>query len=320
MKKTLREIYNDLKKIALKIFKVLENVWVKRIATILIIAFGIYLLYSNFRTLQDSIASLSLNISQAVFSSALVILTFILNISSWKFIIASFGYDHKWRDMAYVQMISAIGKYIPGKIWNYSSKIYLSHQLGMPGSIASLALIVEILMTYVIGACLFLIFVPPSSLGVGNSGLIIIMRIVGVLLGVLICISPLLVSRINWTKKFFTNPLKLYLSIFFRIGVWLFSSLSFSLLLQALGFSPINLLTLISVITGSFFIGFIVIFIPDGLLIRETIMVVLLQDFISKSNASILSIIFRGQLVILELVIILIVFLIYKRRHQEKRI
>jgi len=133
-------------------------------------------------------------------------------------------------------------------------------------------------------------------------------------LGALVCISPLLLSKITWTSKYFRKPHKLYLSIIYRVGVWVFSSLSFSFLLQALGFSPINFLTLISVIAGSFFIGFIVIFIPDGILVRETAMVFLLQEFISKPEASILSIIFRGELVILELVIILVVFLVHRRR------
>ncbi len=318
MKKTLPEVYDGLKKIALKIFKVLENVWVKRVSTVLIIGFAIYLLYLNFKTLSESIASLSLSIPPAILSAAFVLLTYVLNISSWKYIVASLGYKQKWMNLAHVQMTSAIGKYIPGKIWNYSSKIYLSHQHGMPGSIASLALVVEILMTYSIGACLFLILAPQNILGIISSGLLIVMRIGGVLLGLLICVAPVFLPRITWTKKYFSSPNELFIAIFFRIGVWIISSVSFSLLLQALGFSPINLLALISVITGSFFIGFIVIFIPDGLLIRETIMVVLLQNFISKSNASIVSIIFRGELVILELVIILVVFLVYRRRQHKQ--
>jgi uncharacterized membrane protein YbhN (UPF0104 family) len=313
MRKTLPEIYDAVKKIALKIFKVLENVWVKRVATILITVYAVYLLYSNYRTLKDSVAALTLNIPLIVLSAGIVLLTFILNISSWKFIVASLGYDQKWMDMAHVQMTSAIGKYIPGKIWNYSSKIYLSHKLGLPGSIASLALGVEVLLAYIIGACLFLIFVPAQILNV-NSGLIIAMRITGGLLGSLVCIAPLLLSKITWTGMYFKKPNKLYFSILYRVGVWVFSSLSFSFLLQALGFSPINFPTLISVIAGSFFAGFIVIFIPDGIFVRETIMVFLLQEIIAKPEASILSIIFRGELVILELVIILVVFLVYKRK------
>jgi glycosyltransferase 2 family protein len=318
MKKTLPQICDALKKIALKIFKVLENIWIKRVSTVLIIIYAIYLLYSNFRALKDSIAALSFNIPLVVLSAVIVLLTFILNISSWKYIVASFGYTHKWIDMAYVQMASAIGKYIPGKIWNYSSKIYLSHQLGLPGSIASLALGVEVLLTYIIGACLFLILVPSHILDVSSS-LIIVMRIAGGLLSILVCISPLLLSKITWTSKYFKKPNKLYFSILYRIGVWVFSSLSFSFLLRALGFSPINFLTLISVIAGSFFFGFIVIFIPDGIFVRETIMVFLLQEFISKPDASILSILFRGGLVILELMIILVVFLVYKKKSRVLR-
>jgi len=215
MRKTLPEIYDAVKKIALKIFKVLENVWVKRVATILITVYAVYLLYSNYRTLKDSVAALTLNIPLIVLSAGIVLLTFILNISSWKFIVASLGYDQKWMDMAHVQMTSAIGKYIPGKIWNYSSKIYLSHKLGLPGSIASLALGVEVLLAYIIGACLFLIFVPAQILNV-NSGLIIAMRITGGLLGSLVCIAPLLLSKINLDRHVlqkteqtvFLNPLQ----------------------------------------------------------------------------------------------------------------
>ena len=318
MKKTLLKIYESVKKIALKIFKVLENVWVKRVSTILIIIYAVYLLYSNYRTLKDSIAALTLDIPLVVLSAVIVLLTFILNISSWKYIVASFGYDYKWMDMAYIQMTSAIGKYIPGKIWNYSSKIYLSSNLGIPIKRVSVAIIVEIVITYLTALCLFLVFFPNSVLFDTSDNFIILIRVTGIVCLTLIFLAPLLINKYAKIRQLFVNQKALFYAVLLRTCNWLISGLGFYFLTKALGFPDIGLSLASAIIPASFFVSFLVFFLPDGVVVRETIIIYMLRDVLSSADATILSLVYRFFLIILEFIVILVIFLIWKST--QKRI
>lgn len=312
MKKTLPEIYDAVKKIALKIFKVLENVWVKRVSTILILIYAVYLLYSNYKTLKDSIAALTLNVPLVVLSVGIVLLTFILNISSWKYIVASFGYEQHWMDMAYVQMTSTIGKYIPGKIWNYSSKIYLSNNFGIPLKKASVAIIAEIVFTYLTAFCLFFVFFPDSLVLNLPQYLVISIRTAGVISLALVLLVPSLIQKKGRLGQLIINQKALSYAIFLRSVIWFLSGLGFYFLSRALGMPDIGFSLANAIVPASFFVGFLVFILPDGVVIRETIIIYMLRGVVASPDATILSLVYRFFLILLEFIVIFVIFLVWK--------
>ena len=312
MNKKISKIYEKLKEIALKIFKVLENVWVKRVSTVLFVIYAVYVLYSNYRTLKDSFATLTLNVPLAILSAGIVILTFILNISSWKFIVASFGYDQRWIDIAYVQMTSAIGKYIPGKIWNYSSKVYLSRTFGIPGKKASAAIIIEIVFTYLTAFCLFFVFFPDSLALNLPQYLVISIRTAGVIALALVLLVPLLIQKKGRLGQLIINQKALSCAVFYRSFNWFLSGLGFYFLSRALGLPDIGLALANAIIPASFFIGFLVFILPDGVVVRETIIIFMLRGIVASGDATILSLVYRFFLILLEFIVIFIIFLVWK--------
>ena len=291
-----------------------ENVWVKRVITVLVFAYAIYLLYRNYRSLAVAISTLIINPLLAILSSFIIIVTFLLSVSAWRFIVTSFGFNYKWMEMAHVQMLSSIGKYIPGSIWNYSSKIFLSKKLGIPLQTSSLAIIAEVISTYLAAICLSLFFFPIEVLPNLSNATILLVKIFGSAIFIIGLLLPLTIKKSPRISTFVKEPKYLCYAFLLRIGIWMLSGLGFVLIIRALGFLNITLPTAIATITISFFISFLAIIIPDGLIIRETIIVFMLQNLVNSSDAIILSVIYRFLLIFLEFLTILIFFLLWKFR------
>jgi glycosyltransferase 2 family protein len=318
MKKRIEEIYNYIKRIVLRIFSVLKNKWIKKFLSIIIVAFCIYLIYKNFNLIKVSFNKISINPIILVISSLLSIFSHFLSIQSWYYIISSLGYKFTRIELAHTQMISAIGKYLPGKLWAYSGKIFLSHSLGISGKDSSIAIVVEIIITYMLSLSLLLITIP-SSVVVGIINIpVLLVRIVGSVFCSLIFITPLIIENRNGIKKYFSHPIHLYYAIFIRAGIWIISSFSFQILVRALGLPQIDIFTAITTVTGSFLIGFLVFLLPDGLFVRETVIVYLLRNKINTTDSALLSIFFRFQIISLEFLVILIIFIIWKIEQRKR--
>ena len=87
-------------------------------------------------------------------------------------------------------------------------------------------------------------------------------------------------------------------------------SYAFILLIQSLGYPNIGISHAISAITSSFFVGFIAVFVPDGLVVREALIIFLLRNILSTADATLISLVFRFQMVLVEFLAVLIVLFI----------
>jgi len=79
-----------------------------------------------------------------------------------------------------------------------------------------------------------------------------------------------------------------------------------------LGFTSISLPLAISVISSSFLVGFLAIFVPDGLVVREATIIYLLRNILTTSDATVISLVFRFQLVLIEFLTILMVVIVWR--------
>lgn len=314
MKKIFSNIYQYLKKVFLKIFRVLEIVWVKRVSSILVFTYAIYLIYQNYQSIKAAITTLTINVPLAILLSFVILVTFLLSISAWRFTVLSFGFDFKWIDMAHVQMMSAIGKYIPGSIWNYSTKIFLSRKLGMPIETSGLAIVAEVIITYLAAICLSLFLVPAEVLPCLSGNTMIFLKVLGCILLVAALLTPVLIKRSSKLNELIKNPTYLYFALLLRIFIWIISGVGFNLLVTALGLPKIGLSLAMATITSSFFIGFLAFVLPDGFVVRETVIVFMLQNVLNSSDSILLSVIYRFLLISLEFLIIFIIFVLWKIR------
>ena len=312
----MNELLNKLSQFAKKIIEIvstlMKNKWLKALLTILVGAYAAYYLYSQYGNIQSTIYGLKINPSYLIISSLVALITFLLSILSWKYIVDAYGYSTKWIDAAHTQMMSSIGKYIPGRVWNYSSKVYFSNQLGIPIKAASLAFITEIAISYLLAFSLSLLFMPSAIFPNMNPTLKIAIHILGGILLSVIIFSPQIFTKFTSVKQYIRNKKSLAICILIRLGIWLLSGFAFSSLANSLGYNGIPLTTCISTVASSFFIGFLAFFLPDGIIVRETIIISILRPYLASTDATILSMLYRFQLVIIEFITILIIFIIWK--------
>lgn len=312
------EIYDKAKQLARRVIQLMENVWFKRIAVTFLLGYSVYYVTSQYQGLKDALSNLTPNLPLLFFSSAVLLVSVLFSVNSWRLLIVAFGYTFPWIDIAHAQMLSMLGKYIPGHIWNYSSKIYLSYKLGFPFKRSGLAVIIEMFITYLVAMFLFLVFIPKAIFSMGSSGFLII-RLTGSAGLILLLLIPFLLSKFLMEKALITAPHRLVIVILIRAGLWILSSYAFLMLIQSLGFPQIGLSSAISVITSSFFVGFLAIFVPDGLVIREAIIIMLLRALITTPDATLISLVFRFQLIIVEFLSVLIIMIIWKIRNNQMK-
>ena len=319
----MNEFTKKLSQFAKKIIEIvstlMKNKWLKTLLTIFVGSYAIYYLHNQYTNIQYAILGLKINASDIIISSLISFTTFLLSILSWKYIVHAYGYSTKWIDTAHTQMMSSIGKYIPGKVWNYSSKVYLSGEMGIPLKAASLAFVTEITISYLLAFSLSLLFMPSSIFPNTNPALKITIHITGgILLGIII-LSPNLLAKFAPTERYIQSKKSLSICILIRLGIWLLSGLAFSSLASSIGYSGLLLSTCISAVTSSFFVGFLAFFLPDGIVVRETIIISILKPYLIFTDATILSMLYRFQLVIIEFITILIIFIIWKLNKKRKQ-
>lgn len=312
MNPTFEKWFQSAKTFLRKVFALLENEWVKRIGAIVLITYAAYFLMSQYATLKASAAALTINLPLLLLSSAISLITILLGISSWNAVIAAFGYSFPWIEIGRAQMLSSIGKYIPGHIWNYSSKIYLSHKFGLPVKVSGLVIVVELAITYLLAFGLCLVFIPGTLLPALASGWLAAGRLIGGLVLIALAFAPLLITRwfnlTDWVKQ----PPALYRTLIFRALIWIGSSYGFHLLGISLGYPAMGLPTAVTVVTASFFVGFLALIAPDGMVVREAIIIFLLRHLLTTPDATLLSLVFRFQLVVIEFSAIAVLVFIWR--------
>ena len=290
----------------------MENVWFKRIATTLLVIYSFYFVINQYNSLRETFTNLTINPLLLLLSSIILFFSVLLSVFSWHNLIAAFGYTYPWIEIARAQMLSTLGKYIPGHIWNYSSKIYLSHKLGFPIKLSGIAVIIEMIITYLMAFCLLLFFIPIAIMPDINVMFMLVIRLLGLAIFVMLLIFPFLPIKILGIKILFKKPIKVVSVVLIRAIVWVLPSFAFILLILSLGFTSISLPLAISVISSSFLVGFLAIFVPDGLVVREATIIYLLRNILTTSDATVISLVFRFQLVLIEFLTILMVVIVWR--------
>ncbi len=290
----------------LEIERVSKKQFVRIIFNLLAFGFISYLLiknYSSFKLLvQDR------TISYNYFFLAFVIILFVVIFiggTSWHLINLGLGQKISWIDALRVQLFSNISKYIPGTIWQFASKARLSSRLGIGTKPFSMAIIFELGQTLWIGFCIILLFIPVRLGGLNIPELVRQIGIVAGIIGIVFSFTFPFWGKIILLK--FPGQVidikSTYLtlsSIVILIG-WVLSVFSFwciSLGLESSKFSSISnfFFTYASSLVG----GILVIPVPNGIGIREGIMVIALQNNLPEALSIILAGISRIEISLAE--------------------
>ena len=244
-----------------------------------------------------------------IFSVLVGQVTFWLFSYNWRIIMAGFGHDISPARAFRISYVSNMGRYIPGKFWQFLGVIYMTRKQGIPPEQAASSVV--LIQLFAIPAS-FLVFVLGSQLeprvlvdqvALLGSNSAILMTVVMLAACIMIVIWPQKVLALGnkVLKRFGREPVVFQMdksvALLILVGyclAWVGYGLAFWLFLRAVMVNPTaGPIASIAIFNAAYQIGYLVLFAPGGFGPRELAMGALLTPFAGAALAPALAIVAR---------------------------
>jgi uncharacterized membrane protein YbhN (UPF0104 family) len=210
-------------------------------------------------------------------ATIIVFLTYLLLIETWRRILVGWNAHLPFGIAARIWFVSNLGKYLPGKIWSIAAMSVMAREHGVsPVAAAGSSVLIQ-LVTIATGIVLVII----TGIGAVDQPLLAI--VTGVVLILSLAALPILLPRLAEIAGSLTGktievpPLPatiLWLSVVRSLVSWIAYGIAFQLFVVGiLGKSSGATLSYIAVYAASYIIGFLALFAPGGVVVRESALV-----------------------------------------------
>ena len=239
-------------------------------------------------------------------SAAVMWFDFLLIIQLWRILLfAVTGKRLRFGAAFRITALSNLGKYIPGKIWSVMGMVYLLCREGYPAPAALASTILHQAFTIIAGAA-FIIGVLGNEL---IRGALTVPVILVCALCIAILYPPIFSRLLNWGLRLVRReqvsvqlPFSKAVGLFGAyVAAWVVYGASFWCLLKGVGIQPTAFWGTIAAFGGAYLLGFLALFAPGGLGVREGILAMLLAPQLSPGLAAFVAVISRFWMTILEL-------------------
>jgi len=209
---------------------------------------------------------------------ALIVIRGPIGAYGWKAIVRELGYKLSWSQSVRAVFYSSFAGFLPGGMWHAVSRVYLAEKEGVPKRITALSVFLESALV-VFGAAL----VAPLSLLVWpDFPLWLGLTMLAALL--LFILQPNLMFRVlNWLlirmkrEPFEVNlkPLDMLRLLWpYTLNWVLFGLMSLALVAALYPQLPVTQApALAGVFTAAWLVGYLAVFVPQGLIVREGIII-----------------------------------------------
>lgn len=261
---------------------------------------------------QLALRPASLGIALALFT-----LGVLLGGGSWAALLASMGFRPPPLAVLRAHTTANLAKYLPGSIWQFVGKAYLTGQLGVPLGRITLGLVVEFGCLVWTGALVALALAPTALLAPWVRG-----AAAGAIVAIL-ALWPQLAQR--WGQVRFRLS-RLALAYGLMLVGWLSNGLALGCILAALGpISPAAWGRAIYAMAISFLAGLVVIVAPSGLGVREATLAWALGTEVAPALASLVALVARVAVTLGEVLAWLLVLMaqgitVLPKRHHNRSI
>ncbi len=244
-------------------------------------------------------------------SVALVLATYALLVHAWRTLVAAWGAPLAFGDAVRIWTVSNLGRYLPGKVWSIAAMGLLARRAGVPAAAASGAAVAGTLVNLAAGFAVLLVaggrVLRSVVPGAGSAAVAIaVAATVGLaLLPVLLAPAMRAAARLLGREV----PVReaparvLWFVVLANVAAWVGYGIAFRLFAMALTpGSAGNWLGYLAVFCGSYLAGYLVLFAPGGIGVREGTMVALLTTLglASTVDAWLLAVASRLWLTVLE--------------------
>ncbi len=240
-------------------------------------------------------------------STAWVAASYIVLIETWRQIVVAWGGKLSWPAAARIWFISNLGRYLPGKVWQIGAMGALAQEAGVSSVAAVGSALVVNLVNLLAG--LLVVLVAGSRLVVGYGPALVTALVVFcvLVLGSPWLLPPLVRLANRVTRRNIPIPAIPPLAIIFAVAgcslAWNLYGLAFHDLTVAIfGGAAGRPTYYTAVFTLSYLAGYIVLFAPGGLGVRETSLITLLAaaGLETGAQAAVLAIASRLWLTVVE--------------------
>jgi uncharacterized membrane protein YbhN (UPF0104 family) len=255
-------------------------------------------------------------------SLVLQIMAFAWLVKVWGWVLRHTGSSISYLKLFKVWFFSNLGRYVPGKVWQFMGMVYMLEKRGVPArnsfSTAVLAQSLSVISGLLI-AFLFLGVNLYSQFLSRNPGLLVVMGLFGLFVLVII-FYPRFLERIINSGLGILKREKISLDIASKDVIiyilaysvsWLLFGLAFLVFIEAMAEASFDMYpSLTGAFAFAFNIGFLALFVPGGIGVREGLLVLLLSSmfptFFPVPVATLISLVARLWVTAVELLCFLI--------------
>jgi len=299
------------------IIGIFKNKWVRLSLLVAVLTFACIYIGKQYKSVTPLLNDLTIDRNLMIFAFLLIIIASIFGIFVWGLLMTGLGYQLKMIIVARTHVLASLAKYIPGIVWQVTGKIYLSNEAGVPAQLAGLGIGMEVGLVLASGMCIILLTAPLNQISEWNlsDSLIVVVKILGIVLSVLTLLVPWLCKVLlknQYEKHNVHIRLKYwYAALILIIAGWGGLSGAFYFTSKAFSMSSMNFMQSALVVSGSYVAGLLMFFVPNGIVVREAVMIALLPKGFDAASGLLLSITARLQVVISELLLGLVVAVLW---------
>jgi glycosyltransferase 2 family protein len=241
----------------------------------------------------------------AIWALASVLVALIATMQVWRVLLAAFGSPLPIRTAARILFIGQLGKYLPGSIWPVLAQMELGAEHQVPRRRSASASVLTMLVSLLTGLLTALVTLPFVA---GSTSYRWVFLAAPVLL---VCLYPKVLNRLldrllRLTRRpGLEKPLTgraLAGALGWALASWIFFGLQIWLLATRLG-APYGKGALIAIggFAFSWCVGFVIVFVPAGVGIRDVLLVALLGPMIGTGAATAVALVSRAVMTVADL-------------------
>jgi uncharacterized membrane protein YbhN (UPF0104 family) len=274
-----------------------------------IVGFAVRSLVRNWDQLRAQPLDWSIEPGWLILSAVVVWLMYGLLIAAWRIMLTGWGRGLDFWSAARIWTVSSLGKYLPGKVWAVAGMAVMAQRAGVGAGPATGSAIILQVLAIGTGAAVAALTGWSSlrSAYPGAEGGLAVLLLLS-LLAVAVLLRPDSVRRVvRIAAPDVTLPLTppagvVAFGIIANTVAWL--GYGVALWLLARGLLPgagLGLLPAIAVFTASYLAGFLALFAPGGIGVREGVFILVLQGPLGIGAATALAVASRLLLTVTEL-------------------
>lgn len=281
----------------------------------------LWVIIRNWDSLVDALAVLPAWI--AVGSAMLAVVYVFFTLWSWRVILADLGSDLGWGASVQLFGVSQIGKYIPGGVWNIVAAAQIGRDYRIPARRSATAMTLAVLISLLSGTGIGVITVLGTSVTLQVPTWLIVTLLVAL---IVLLTPPVLNRLIAFGFKLLKRPAPehqmtargLAIATLLAIIAWCVAGVQIWLL--AIGFGMqldvTGLLLSVGAYALAWVVGFLVVFVPAGTGVRESVLGLFFSGILSSGGVLAVVLVSRIVMTVADLMFAGIGALLMHRRKQ----